>query len=441
MRTSPMKVAYLINQYPKVSHSFIRREIRELEAQGVAIARFSLRSSGEVLVDPGDRSEAEQTQVVLGQSPVRLLGAVLGVLLRRPWPWLQTLAKAAQLSRSADRGLVYHLAYFVEACQVWLWCRAQALDHIHAHFGTNSTTVALLCQHLGGLTYSFTAHGPEEFDRGVVLNLPEKIKQAQFVVAISSYGRSQLYRQCPYEDWAKIKVVHCGLERSFLPSELTPPPETRQLICVGRLCEQKGQTLLIEAIATLVRQGHAVHLVLVGDGPMRTELESLIYTHNLGDFITLKGWASSDEVKQLILDSRALVLPSFAEGLPVVLMEALGLGRPVVSTYVAGIPELVNSSDSSGVKGQGNRQSSRQPNGWLVPAGSVEALADALVEVLEMPVMNLARMGVAGAQAVARQHSIEQEVKQLAVLFQTRGGLDLPRPATALVAPFSSLVS
>jgi glycosyltransferase involved in cell wall biosynthesis len=255
----------------------------------------------------------------------------------------------------------------------------------------------MLCRVLGGPPYSFTVHGPEEFDKVKAIALTEKIRHAQAVIAISDFGKSQLYRWCPVAEWPKIHVVHCGVDREFLDQPLTAIPETCQLVCVGRLCADKGQLLLVEAVKQLVAEGLEFKLVLVGDGELRKEIETLIARYNLQDSIQITGWASSTEVRKHILASRALVLPSFAEGLPVVLMEALALGRPVVSTYIAGIPELV------------------QPGicGWLVPSGSIEALITALRAVLQQPVQTLEQMGKVGAERVVQQHDVMVEARKL----------------------------
>jgi colanic acid/amylovoran biosynthesis glycosyltransferase len=199
------------------------------------------------------------------------------------------------------------------------------------------------------LPYSFTVHGPEEFDRPQYLKLSEKIIQSKFVVGISSFGRSQLQRWVGFEHWHKIKVVHCGLEESFYNVPAKPIPSVPRLVCVGRLCEQKGQMLLIEAVKKLHDLGVNFELVLAGDGEMRSDIEALITQYQLKDKIIITGWISSSEVRKHILESQVLVLPSFAEGLPVVVMEAMSLRRPVISTYIAGIPELL-------IQGE---------NGWL----------------------------------------------------------------------------
>jgi glycosyltransferase involved in cell wall biosynthesis len=396
-----MRVAYLVNQYPKVSHSFIRREIRALEKLGVAVERISLRKSGEELVDAEDRLESEQTYVVLAGGPSALLFGLIWCLVTCPLALFRAARLTAQLARRVPRSWK-HWAYLAEAAALTSKYRTARPAHIHAHFGTNSATVALLWSALAGIPFSFTVHGPEEFDRPEYLGLDIKIARARFVVAISNFGRSQLMRWCPSDQWKKLHVVHCGVDDSFLdPSKTSPVPDVRRLVCVGRLCEQKGHGILVEAAARLADEGVSFELILVGDGPLRSQIEAHARDRGLNDQVRITGWKSGFEVTQELLAARALVLPSFAEGLPVVLMEALALQRPVISTYVAGIPELV----TPGVCG------------WLVPAGSVTALCEAIRSALHTPIERLEAMGEMGALRVREHHCAVTEAKRLRQLF------------------------
>jgi colanic acid/amylovoran biosynthesis glycosyltransferase len=227
------------------------------------------------------------------------------------------------------------------------------------------------------------------------------VHHAAFVVAISQYTRSQLYRWCALEDWRKIHVVCCGIDEDALPLAIVPVPERPRLVNVGRLAEQKGQLLLVEALAQLQSRRIDFELVIVGNGPMRAELEQRISHYGLEEKVRITGYLSNEDVRRELQHARALVLPSFAEGLPIVIMEALAQGRPVISTYIAGIPELVE----PGV------------NGWLVPAGAVEPLVDAMAEALTLDPAYLERMGRAGAATVADQHDIATQAKKLADLF------------------------
>ena len=386
-----MRVGYLVNQYPKVSHTFVRREIRALEALGVEVERFSIRDTADEVTDDDDRAETARTHVLLPRDRVAAASALARSLSRvtanAPGKVRDATALAVDLARLADRRLV-HAAYLGEAARLKLWCDELGVEHIHAHFGTNSTTVAALCEALGGPGYSFTAHGPEEFDRPEIISLAEKIRRARFVVGVSSFGRSQLMRRTPSAQWSKIKVVPCGVDDSFLADDVaTPNPGRRRLVCVGRLCEQKGQLLLVEAAALVRKRVGDFELVLVGDGEMRSEVEALARALAIDDLVRITGWASGAEVRTELQAGRAMVLPSFAEGLPVVIMEALALARPVISTYVAGIPELVDADC-----------------GWMVPAGSVDALADAMVAALGVDDATLAALGAEGRRRVTARH-------------------------------------
>ncbi len=400
MKRDVPKIAYLVNQYPKVSHSFIRREIHAIEACGVSVGRYAIRSCRAELVDEADQKEVALTRTVLESGAVTLLKSFTKAIFTRPKQVLQALILAVRFGRRSDRGVFRHLIYLAEACVLNDWFKEDGIQHIHAHFGTNSTTVAMLCTALGGPNYSFTIHGPEEFDSIQALSIVEKVERSSFVATVSSFSKSQLYRWCEQSQWNKIKVIHCGVDRTFFTAA-TPIPSEPRFVCVGRLCEAKGQLLLVEAIKPIVAAGIPIKLVLVGDGAMRSQLETMIAEAGLQNHIEITGWASNEEVRKQILAARTLVLPSFAEGLPVALMEALALHRPVISTYIAGIPELVI------------------PNhcGWLVPAGSIFKLTEAIKDAIELPIAVLAEMGQAGAERVERDHNAATEAQKLAALF------------------------
>ncbi len=396
-----LTIAYLVNQYPQPSHTFIRREIAALESLGVTVQRFTVRQWDQQLVDPRDGEERARTRVILHEGFSGLLGATLRTLLARPAALFRTVALACRAGWRSDAGLGKHLIYVMESCVLRRWLEEAGLKHVHAHFGTNSTTVAMLTHELGGPGYSFTAHGPDEWDRPMSLSIGEKIARCAFAVVISHFGRSQAQRWVDHEHWAKIKIVHCGIDDSFLKAAKTPPPQTPRLVCVGRLGQAKGQLALVEAAAKLAAEGLQFEIALIGDGPMRGPIESLIARHNLHDHVKLLGWRDNDAVRREIQNSRAMVMPSFAEGLPVVFMEALALERPVIATQIAGVPELVRHGVS----------------GWLVPASAIEELVDAMREALTMPVSRLWQMGRAGAQIVAENHSAVREAAKLAELF------------------------
>jgi len=397
-----MRVAYLINQYPMVSLTFIRREIRALEAQGIEVDRFAIRPWKEQLVDAADQEEFAKTRCIQSVGAIGLLVAVMGVMLTRPIRFGAMLRLVLRITRRSDRSVLMHLAYFAEACVLLPWLRQARSQHLHAHFATNPAEVAMFCNGLGGPPYSFTVHGPAEFDRAVGLGYAEKIRRARFVVAISEFCRSQLFRWCEYRDWHKIKIVHCGLDSTLLGPPPAPVPSDSRLVCVGRLCEEKGHLILLQAAAQLKSEGFAFELVLVGDGAMRSELESMIERYLLEDRIVITGWVQANEVRRHLIQSRAMVLASFAEGLPVVIMEAMALGRPVISTQIAAIPELVQ----DGV------------NGWLVPPGNVAACADAMRAALTAEPAQLQSMAARGRAVVEARHDVNTEASKLVRYFR-----------------------
>jgi len=397
-----MRIAYLINQYPAVSHTFIRREILALERQGFEVTRISIRGWDRELVDEEDHLERSRTRYVLRDGAFALLSALTRMMLTRPIHFTRALILAWRMGRRAERPLPVHFAYLAEACRIEPWLRNAGIQHLHAHFGTNSAEVAMLVHVLGGPKWSFTVHGPTEFDKPQLIGLTQKILRSEFVVAVSSFGRSQLYRCLEYKRWPKVEVVRCGLDASFFAAPPAPAPDSHRFVCVGRLVEQKGQLLLVEAAHRLAKRGVDLELVLVGDGEMRTTIQALIARYGLQDRIRITGSVSNHQVRAEILASRALVLPSFAEGLPVVIMEAMALRRPIISTFVAGIPELV-------VPGE---------HGWLVPAGDIDALVEAMENCLDASPEMIARMGQAAYDRVRGRHDIERQVARLGELFR-----------------------
>ncbi len=395
------RVAYLVNTYPKVSHTFIRREIQELEAQGIAVERFALRGWEAEIVDTADLEERNRTRYTLQRGLPALVLVTIGLMVARPAGFLRALGASLRLARKSLRPWPYHLVYLAHACQIYRWLEQSPVAHLHAHFGTNSTDIALLVKLLGGPGYSFTVHGMDEADNAKALNLATKVAEARFAVAISSFSRSQLLRELPAPAWPKVKIVRCALGPEFFAEEAPPLPPDPVFICVGRLSAEKAHLILLDAFAQ-VRQAHpAARLVLAGDGGMRPQIEARIAALGLSDGVEITGWIGSDQVRERIAKAHALVLASFIEGLPVVIMEAAAMRRVVIATYVAGIPELVAAGET----------------GWLVPAGDVEGLAAAMRESIATPAERLHAMGLAGQAAVRKHHTIATEAAKLRALF------------------------
>ncbi|UVK41464.1 glycosyltransferase [Mesorhizobium sp. AR10] len=384
-----MRIAYLTNQYPATSHTFIRREIAALEANGHSVLRYAVRRAPQILNDPADVEELAKTLHVLSLDSISLIALATKSAFASPRRAIDAAFSALRFSSASKRGVLRHLAYYIEALVIAAWCRQAGAEHLHVHFGTNPATVGALVSELTRIPFSFTVHGPEEFDRAQEHSLGAKIAKACFVAAVSSFGRSQLMRWAAFDDWAKIHVVHCGLDRAYLDEPGVPILSAPAFLCVARLSEQKGHFVLLKAAAMLRDRGVPFRLTLAGDGPLRGAIEAAIRDLDLGDIVRLTGWMGQAEIRQQIHMSRAMVLPSFAEGLPVVLMESMALRRPVISTYVAGIPELV-----------------RSDAGWLIPAGDPAALCDAMHAAATADEATLRCMGEQARQRVIARHDV-----------------------------------
>lgn len=376
------------------STTFIRREIYALERQGVEVVRYGVRHWDGPLIDPDDLAERERTKYLMTGNLPGLIFALLSTALTNPAGLFRTLKPWFQLVKAARGKIIPHIAYLMQAAALTRHARKDGISHVHVHFGTNATAVAMLARHLGGPSYSFMVHGPDELTDPSELNFPIKIKHAKFVTAITHFCRSQLIRFSSVEYADKIKIIHCALNLEDFTQ--TPLPQNRNFVCIGRLCPQKGQAMIPRVVAKLVADYPDVKIQLVGDGETRPEIEAEIARLNLDDNFELMGWRTSEEVRQILQNARHFLLPSFAEGLPVVLMEAYALGRPSISTYIAGIPELIDDSC-----------------GWLIPAGSEEALETAMRDAMEAGDDRLNKMAQIGRARVEASHDADIEAAKL----------------------------
>ena len=394
-----MRFGYFLNMYPATSMTFIRTEITAIEAQYSNIPRYAIRRSDQPLVTVEDKHEQAKTRYIL-DSPVKTVWHVFEEAIRNPAGMARALSSLLALYRSVGSRPVAHMAYLAEAVTLKRWAKQDNVTHLHTHFSTNSAAVTLLCRRLGGPTYSFTAHGPNEFYDDNRPSIPLKVEHASFVSCISAYCEAKIHEICQDLSKDKTHIVRCGID---IPSFTATPPlgPSAPLLCVGRLCREKAQIVTVEAISKVVANHPNLRFQFVGDGEDRGVIERRISELGLQGQISLVGWKSQEDVRRLISEARALVLPSFAEGLPIVFMEALALGRPVVATPVAGIPELVTPEC-----------------GWLVEPGDVDGLANAIDNVLTAFPQDMNAKSKTGRARVEQMHDGNENALALAGLLK-----------------------
>lgn len=405
-----VSVAYVATGYPFPSHTFIQNEVAALRRRGADVHTFTnRRAQPEHILSEADRREFETTVALLPVQPLRWLRALLALLLTN-LAGLGRAARTAWGSRSGGaRGAVWQAFYLAEAVVLWAECRRRGVHHIHAHFANVSSDIAMLAAAIGGpgWTWSFTMHGPTEFYDVRFFRLDAKVRAATFVACISHFARSQLMTLAPVGDWDKLHIVRCGVNLAALSPSTPPAEQDRRLriVCVGRLVPEKGQPLLVDAVAGLRAQSVDASLVLVGEGPTRPVLEAAVARLGLEDAVELTGALGHPEALARMRDADVLCLASFAEGIPVTLMEAMAQGMPVVSTRIMGIPELIEDGVS----------------GLLVPPGDGEALQAALMRLAVEPDLR-GRLGERAREHVVETFDIAREAERLHALFDRYAG-------------------
>lgn len=391
-----MRVAYLVSRYPAVSHTFILREVIALRSLGVEVDTFSVRAAGA----PDALSDADRDELALTTPlvPLRIRSAVglVMTLARHPAAWVRTLRAALGHANPGLRAALWQAFYTIEALLLWRHLTRRGITHVHVHFANVAADVARLWRRFADdvdpgtrHTWSFTMHGPTEFDDVTYWGLAGKAADADLVVCISDYCRSQLMAITDERCWSRFHVVRCGIDPDrFETVDRSGAAEEIEVLCVGQLVPRKGQRVLLDAVAALRDRGVDVGVILAADGPSRVSLESAVDGLGIRDRVRFTGNVSQDDIGVLYARADIFCLPSFAEGLPVVLMEAMATGLPVVTTPIAGIPELVVHAES----------------GLLVPPGRSDLLADALALLAADPARRAA-MGAAGRRAVVAAHS------------------------------------
>lgn len=408
-----MRIAYLTGEYPRATDTFIQREVAALRAQGIEVFTFSIRrTSSEHIVGPEQQAEAERTFYVLPVNPVQLLTAHFALWIASPKRYLQAVKLAWSTHQPGIRGTLYQLFYFLEAGIVAYQINKQQIQHLHNHFPDSSGTVAMLAAELGGFTFSFTMHGPYIFFEPLRWRLDEKLKRALFVCCISHFCRSQGMIFAPMEQWNRMHIVHCGVDPALF-EQVSHDQVGSRLLYTGRLAAVKGLPILLESLALLKTNHPNVLLTVVGDGTDRQSLEQMTAQLGLTENVNFVGYQSQAKVRQYMQETDVFVLPSFAEGVPVSLMEALAAGVPVVTTQIAGVGELVENGTS----------------GYLVPPGNVQLLADRIATLLVNPEVR-SQFGAAGRAKIEQEFDIQQEAAWLCQIMTAalQGKVEAIRP-------------
>jgi glycosyltransferase involved in cell wall biosynthesis len=382
-------IAYLCSEYPAISHTFIFREIESLRKAGMTVHTASIhKPAGLDILTPAEQMEAENTLMVLSQSPAAILKAHVQCLLKNPGGYLKMTTAALQLLTKGPKNPVKAIAYLAEAGILLQWARRNGVTHVHEHFGNPTAIVAMLMKRYGGFSFSISVHGPDIFYTVDTAMLAEKVSEASFVRCISHYCRSQIMRISDVDLWDRFHIVRCGID----PEIYTPRPEpgnsVPELLCVGRLVPAKGQHILLEACSILKNAGVRFHLTMVGDGPDRKSLEAWSKTADLTGHVTFTGALGQDKVRDYYDRADVFVLASFAEGVPVVLMEAMAKEIPVISTRITGIPELIE----------------HEEDGLLAVPGDPDDLAGQIRKLLDSTEMR-SRMGKAGRIKVDERYN------------------------------------
>lgn len=400
--TSPDRIAYLTGEYPAVSHTFILREVLALRALGLEVLTCSIRRTGPQHHRGPDEQEAARTTFHVldaARNPGTLLAA-LGWSLGRPKRLGRTIRLALATRPAGIKATIWQIFYLVEAMVLAHHLMRRGVTRLHNHFAMASSSVAMLASELSGIPYSFTLHGPADFLETRRWRLDEKIARAGFVACISHFSRSQGMLFSDPAHWSRLHIVHCGVVPERYGRD-PARPAGRHVLFVGRLAAAKGVPILLEAFARLHARFADARLTLIGDGPDRTHLETRAAELGLGGAVTFTGYRNQDEVADHLAQGDLFALPSFAEGVPVVLMEAMASGLPVLATRIAGIPELVEDGLS----------------GRIVAPGDADAFSDAMIALLDDPAQARA-LGQAGRARIAQDFDVRSEAGKLAALFR-----------------------
>jgi colanic acid/amylovoran biosynthesis glycosyltransferase len=399
-------LAYLVSTYPTLSMTFVLREVLALRELGFRVETASINPPDRPIdrLTQAEADEAKRTYCVKQHGLAGATVAKLRTVFGNFGGYWRGVALAFRLAGLDLRRLYLNLMYFIEALMVGRWMKRQGLRHLHVHLASQAASVGLFVRTVFGFGYSLTVHGPDEFYDADRQMLAEKIAAADFICCISSFARSQLMKLSPYKHWSKFVVSPLGVDPEiFAPRPPQTAPEIFEILCVGRLTPAKGQHILIDALEKLTQEGRRVQLRLVGSGPDEESLREHAARSAARECIVFEGGINQDRIRDFYAAADAFCLPSFAEGLPVVLMEAMAMEIPCVTTFIAGIPELIRDGE----------------DGLLVPASDLDALVTALASLMDDAELRQ-RIGKSGRARVVENYDLRRNVERLAAIFAER---------------------
>lgn len=392
-------VGYLVSRYPAVSHTFILREILYMRSRGCRVETLSINPPDKLPSwhhESDEAKEINQTTVIKSMPLIDLLKAFCRVLWQSPWRSLKTLAFSLQQTNGSPKKLAWHIFYWLEALVTVDWMRQKDLSHLHVHFANPAAFVALLASDLNETSYSLTIHGPDELENSEENLFKLKVERAQKIFCISFYARSQVWRYLDPKQWNKVSVTPLGIDtQRYIPCSIDKSSSLFRLLCVGRLSVVKGQLLLLQVTEKLRKQGLEIEVDLVGDGSERSTLEKWIQQKAAQSWVFLRGALSQEETFQAYRNADLFVLPSFAEGVPIVLMEAMAMEIPCISSRINGIPELIRDGT----------------DGILTAPSNQEELSQAIVKLLQDS-QRRKKLGLAGRKRIMDKYEFSHNCEK-----------------------------
>jgi colanic acid/amylovoran biosynthesis glycosyltransferase len=399
-------LAYLTSQYPMLSMIFVQREVLQLREMGfrVDVASINAPDRAPEKMTAEEASEAARAYHLKTHGLPGAIQAHAKTALTKFTSYCRGLRLVMRLGGLDMNQLLLNFMYFSEGLMVGQWMQRMQQRHLHVHLGSQAATVGLYVKEVFGVGFSITVHGPDEFYDAKGQYLAEKVAAADFICCISFFARSQLMKLSPYAQWKKLVVSRLGVDPSvFAPRVRRAPQDVFEVLCVGRLTSAKGQHLLIDAMEQLARQGRRVRLRLVGPGQDEASLREHAAQTGIADLVVLEGGVNQDHIHKLYEAADVFCIASFAEGIPIVLMEAMAMEIPCVTTHITGIPELIR----NGI------------DGMLVAPSDVDGLSGAIARLMDDPDLR-ERIGKNGRTRVLAQYDLRRSVEILAGIFAER---------------------